>query len=251
VACDPKNGPLMRICPLCKTSKITVTAADEDERGTYMCNNKDCTNYKMDIEFRDSYGIGELLKTTVQLLPEMVASSFQNAQKDFLEDLDTVAQHRIAFYVTAAGGIGATPIPFSDFPLLLANEVAMVTNLANVYGLPLNGASIRQWIWALMSTAGVAGVGMAFGSLIKLIPGWGTIAGGATNCLIASSFTFGLGMLAMELFRKVRGLAVHGEVTADHFAQVMSIDKQKAFLMDKISEWRAIKNGAAPDKKVH
>jgi len=170
--------------------------------------------------------------------------------QDYLQDLNTVARHRIAFYVTAAGAIGATPIPFSDFPLLMANEVALVTNLANVYGLPLNGASIRQWIWALMSTAGVAGAGMAFGSVVKMIPGWGTIAGGATNCLIASSFTFGLGMLAMELFRRVRGLAVHGEITADHFAQVMSVDKQKAFLMDKISEWKAIKDAASPDKHV-
>jgi len=87
VACDPKNGPLKKICPVCKSSKIAVTAADDDEKGTYMCKNKDCANFKMDIELRDAYGIDELLKSTVQLLPEMVAASFSNAQKDYLQDL--------------------------------------------------------------------------------------------------------------------------------------------------------------------
>merc|ERR1712083_1204836 len=109
----------------------------------------------------------------------------------------------------------------------MGNEMLMITNLANVYSLPINVASL---------TLG----GQMCASLLKIIPGVGTVIGSLTSAGVAGAFTFGIGSLVLELFRRVRGAALHGEITAEHFKQVMGYEEQKEWLQSAMSEyWRS------------
>lgn len=103
---------------------------------------------------------------------------------------------RIGFYALAAAGIGASPIPISDAALLTPLQITMSTNIILIYGLE-NFASISK---ALIGNIVISNLGKAFaGGLLKLIPGIGTVAGGAINAGVASLITSALGFAISEI----------------------------------------------------
>lgn len=106
------------------------------------------------------------------------------------------ASVRIAFYTVAAAGIGATPIPVSDAALLTPLQLTMATNVIHIYGME-NFANISA---ALIGDIVISNLGKAFaGGLLKLIPGIGTIIGGAINAGVASLITSALGFAISEI----------------------------------------------------
>jgi len=229
----PTAGPMRMVCPVCGDEDISV----RKRKGEFTCNNEDCKECETSQPILPSYGVTELISKTHGLLPDIVAASFHESQKHWLQGLDDLGKGCVALHTTIAGTVGLSPIPFSDAPLLLINEVGMITALANIYSLPIDATSLKQWVGALTTTGAVAGLGYISAQLIKAIPGFGTVVGGASSCVIASGFTFSLGMLVMELFRRIRGKAVHGAVTAEMFAEVMHVDEQKRFLGEVLTNW--------------
>lgn len=106
------------------------------------------------------------------------------------------ASARIAFYAVAAAGIGATPIPVSDAALLTPLQLTMATNVIHIYGME-NFANISA---ALIGDIVISNLGKAFaGGLLKLIPGIGTLIGGAINAGVASLITSALGFAISEI----------------------------------------------------
>jgi len=95
----------------------------------------------------------------------------------------------------AAGGVGITPIPCADTPVLIGIQITMIVALAKVFDISMSTAHAK----ALAETQLAAQMGkLAAGQLAKLIPGIGSLI----NAGIASAFTETLGWGVAKQFHK-------------------------------------------------
>lgn len=146
-------------------------------------------NLKLDLEKLMIWSANQL--DDADLKEAFIASQMMN-----LKAKREAAKSRIAFYAAAAAGIGATPIPVSDAALLTPLQITMATNIIHIYGME-NFASISK---ALIGDIVISNLGKAFtGGLLKLIPGVGTVIGGAINAGVASLITSALGFAISEI----------------------------------------------------
>lgn len=133
-------------------------------------------------------------------LPEALRIGFISASKVAIklkrsESLKVVAQHS-----ATAAAMGASPIPFSDAPLLVGNQMAMLARLASIWDLP-----------GLQAVAGGGAFGMLVsqlgrtlaGNLVKAIPGVGSWIGGVMNASVASALTGAIGYAITEICEQI------------------------------------------------
>ena len=121
-------------------------------------------------------------------------------------DRRTKAQEIIQSHILWAAGSGFIPIPFADMAALTALQVGMLEQLASVYGIKTSQATGKGFIKALTGT-GVAKLAAQYGaSLLKTIPGFGTVAGGVAMSIAGGASTYALGQVVMEQFENERDL---------------------------------------------
>ncbi len=102
--------------------------------------------------------------------------------------------------VIAAMASGLVPVPVFDIAAVAALQTRMVQRLSAVYGVPFRANLAKSLVFALLS--GVAPV-MAAGSLvsvIKVIPGAGSLAGGAGVSVLAGAVTWAVGRVFQSHF---------------------------------------------------
>ncbi|WP_229119512.1 DUF697 domain-containing protein [Enemella evansiae] len=130
------------------------------------------------------------MQATFQVAPEAVHSALAASQQ---VDLGAKAREARKAITTAAAGsaaAAASPIPFSDAAMLVPIQLGMMARIAQIYQLKFERAAML----AVASTsAATVGGRAAFTNLLKLIPGAGTLAGGAISAGVASTFTFAMG----------------------------------------------------------
>lgn len=149
----------------------------------------------MGLDKDSNKGKDGLLEKSYCLLPEGQKEAFARHQKhnDELRKKAETREHARALinrYSLAAGGVAATPIPFSDFALLLPTQIGMITHVSNAYGLDMSADTAKKLAIAFAGVAGAGfGIKLAVGSLLKIIPGLGSLAGGAMNATIAATTT--------------------------------------------------------------
>lgn len=98
---------------------------------------------------------------------------------------------RIKYYAGAAAAIGASPIPGSDAVLLTGVQTKMMYDIMRAYGINIGIGTVVEEI---LRAKVVSMLGKAVaGNIIKMIPGAGSIIGGAVNATVASSITYALG----------------------------------------------------------
>jgi uncharacterized protein (DUF697 family) len=136
-----------------------------------------------------SYG-GEILKSALlDLLPAAFRQTLHNlegAMRELRDWHERRAMPYIVGYSSLAGSAGAIPIPWVDLLILPGIQTHMIYQLARLYGQPLTGQRFLE-------LAGTLGIGLvvrqAIREVAKVVPGVGSIAGGA----LAASSTFALG----------------------------------------------------------
>lgn len=144
---------------------------------------------KLDLEDLMVWSANQL--DDADLKEAFVASQMMN-----LKAKRKVAAGRIAFYAASAAAIGAAPIPVADAAVLTPLQIAMAAHIIHIYGME-NFASISK---ALIGNVVISNLGKAFaGGLLKLIPGVGTVIGGAINAGVASSITSAIGFAISEI----------------------------------------------------
>lgn len=145
--------------------------------------------------------LGKLIEWSVNnLSDENLRSGFLIAQKVDLEKKGEKARSRIKYYVGLAGAIGASPIPMSDAVLLTGLQVKMTSDIFTLYGL---NTQFTDTIRNIIGGRVISMLGkMVAGSLLKFIPGLGTIAGAAINAGVAVSITASLGYALCLLTKK-------------------------------------------------
>lgn len=148
----------------------------------------------------------------VSKLPDILQFSFISSQKNNLEMKKKEATKIILKHTTGAGFVGFTPIPFSDAPILLANQVAMLTRILFIYDMQFLLTKVK----ALISSVGLSHLISNFGiwivgQLLKFIPGLGTWAGGMISGSVAAIITTGIGFSISEICHKIYEMILNGE----------------------------------------
>jgi uncharacterized protein (DUF697 family) len=145
-------------------------------------------------------GLHDLIELTMEVVPEAVRRAFTAAQKVDL-NLKKSTSRKIVFASAAtAGGIGATPIPFSDAVAIVPIQIGMLAGISATFGLSLDQSFLGTIVGAFAAGAGGTFVGRAIVSnVLKMIPGIGSIAGGAISGSTAAMITTTLGEIYINV----------------------------------------------------
>lgn len=139
-----------------------------------------------------AFGLEELVEATFHMIPDSAKKAFINAQGISIDLKVKAAQKYLMGYISSAANTGASPIPFSNAPLLIANEIAMCVHLTTTFGMELDKTAIVGIATALIGvpTATIVDKSLVSGA-IKLIPGVGSVlaavVSGGTTALITAA----------------------------------------------------------------
>ena len=133
------------------------------------------------------------------------------AKERVLATLDERADEVISKYMWAAGGAAAiNPFPLLDLAGGSAITVKMVLDLAAVYGQRIDADTIvtllaqlgKNLIAMVGASAAAPALAAAIGSVLKTVPGVGTITGGIIQGLVQALVTRWIGRVFCEYFRR-------------------------------------------------
>jgi uncharacterized protein (DUF697 family)/GTP-binding protein EngB required for normal cell division len=133
-------------------------------------------------------------------LDEGLRGAFVAAAKGQIALKEQEARKAIIPFVAAAAAIAATPIPFSDAPLLTANQAAMVARIAFIWNLK----DIKSVALGSVASQLVSNLARTLaGNLVKLFPAAGSLVGGAINAGVATSVTGAVGYAVNEICSRI------------------------------------------------
>ncbi len=152
-------------------------------------------DYEIDEDYVvKAYGLDTLISIMEEVLPEELEDTLSNVQKASLELKIKKSQAAVATAAATAAGIGAAPIPFADAAVLIPTEITMIASITAFFGFELSKSVITSLVSSVVGTAGATFLGRTVVSnLCKLIPGIGSVAGGAISGATASLMTTALG----------------------------------------------------------
>ena len=134
-------------------------------------------------------GLSELLDATFRQAPEGVQSALNAAQKVDLARKRKAAGVSIGLATAAAAAVGASPIPFADGPIIAAAQVGLLARISAIYGIDFKKTGLAAIVPVVLTNVGRAVAGGA----IKLVPGAGSVVGGAINAATGAVFTSAIG----------------------------------------------------------
>lgn len=139
-------------------------------------------------------GLENLVDITMTLLPESQRDALAAAQRVSVNQKRQRAHAIVATMALSAGGIGASPVPFSDAIAIVPIQITMLASISAVWGLPTSTAYLGTLVSGAITGAGGTLVGRAAAAeLLKLLPGVGTVVGGAINAGVAITLTTAFG----------------------------------------------------------
>jgi small GTP-binding protein len=149
--------------------------------------------------------------------------------------LDKKANEIITRHMWAAGGAaGINPIPLLDLAGGSAITIKMVLELANVYKQPIDADGVMKMLEQLGknliamvgATAVSPAVAAGIGSLLKTVPGIGTIAGGLVQGITQALVTRWIGNVFVEYYRRDMQAPPGGlaELARDQWQQLTRAD---------------------------
>lgn len=126
------------------------------------------------------------------------------------------AKKVVAGFVLSTGATGAIPIPFADAPLLIGQQAAMMAAINKVYDIQMGNEALKSLAAAVLGAGGATVVGKTIATnLLKLVPGAGTVAGGAISAGTAGVITLALGNAYIDVCQQIKNGALRqGELTA-------------------------------------
>ena len=139
-------------------------------------------------------GLDDLVDATMKRLPEATRQAFAAAQKVSLSQKKQQARRIIITCSGGAAAAAATPIPFADAAILVPLQVAMLARVSALYGLDVSRSYVSGLVTAALGpTAATVGGRALVANLLKLVPGAGTVLGGAISAATAVTLTTALG----------------------------------------------------------
>lgn len=126
-------------------------------------------------------------------------------------------------------GVGLIPVPIVDLVGLAALQVRLLYRLVKLYEIPFDEQRAKLLIGALLGTGTPSVATKGFGSLLKAIPGVGSVAGFFSMSLLSGASTYAIGKVFTYHF-ELGGtlLDFDPDSTKEYFAEAMSEGKQEA-----------------------
>lgn len=170
-------------------------------------------DYEIDDEYvAKSYGLDVLIHVMGETLPDELMDTLQNVQIASLAEKKKYAQAAVATATIAAAGEGAAPIPFSDCALLIPTQLTMIASITAIFGFDVNKSILTAFLSSTLGAGGATLLGKTIVSnLVKLIPGAGTIVGGAISASTAGIITAALG----EAYIGIMSLVFSGDMSIE------------------------------------
>jgi uncharacterized protein (DUF697 family) len=106
------------------------------------------------------------------------------------------AEKLIREHVIWSVGAGLVPVPIVDFVAVTAIQLDLIRQLCTMYGISYEEGTGKVWIGALTGGA-VARIGA---SVIKAIPGVGSVIGGLSMSIASGASTFAVGKVITRHF---------------------------------------------------
>jgi uncharacterized protein (DUF697 family) len=91
-------------------------------------------------------------------------------------------------------GAGLIPVPFLDFAAVTAIQIDMLQQLANLYEIDYSNSTGKTFVSALAGST-LAKLGA---SLVKSIPGIGTVLGGISMSVLSGASTYAIGQVVIN-----------------------------------------------------
>lgn len=133
----------------------------------------------------------------------------------------------------AAGGVGASPIPFSDALAIAPIQAGMIYKMNDAFGMDLEESVAASLITGLLGVTAIVQVGrMLVNGFLKFIPVVGSVAGSATAVII----TEGIGFAYLKVLEKCFNDET-GEVNLpDEVGMITSLFKENYLNLDTIKK---------------
>ena len=155
---------------------------------------------------QEPHGLREVLDATFRCAPDGVQGALVAAQEIDQARKATEAQRFIGVACTSAAAAAASPIPFSDAAMLVPIQLGMMARIAHLYKIKFERAALM----GIAATTAATQVGRAtFTGLIKLVPGAGTVVGGAIGAGVASAYTLAMGQAWLAVCQKLAAGALY------------------------------------------
>lgn len=132
-----------------------------------------------------AHGLQDLLDRTYAAVPQGRLNALIAAQRIDLRSKLRLARSWIAGASTFAGGVGFVPIPVADAGLLVPAQLALMARIAAIYNVPKDQA--RKLITGATGIATTGGK-YAAASLVKLVPGVGSVVSASVAATITATF---------------------------------------------------------------
>lgn len=137
--------------------------------------------------------------------------------------LNEKAENAVAVAVAATAATGAVPIPFADAPLLIGEQVTLMATICGIYGINVGKDGLKMLATTALSAGGATIVGKTVATnLLKLLPGAGTVIGGAISAGTAGLVTLAMGKAFIEVCKAVKlGKLGESELTSSKGVSMM------------------------------
>ncbi len=110
------------------------------------------------------------------------------------------ADRMIKNYAIGSAAVGLIPVPIFDLLGLTALQLKLVNELADLFGVPFSGNLVRSLIGTMIGWTLGSSLWYPLASLVKAIPGIGSLAGGASAAALSYGMTYALGKVFAEHF---------------------------------------------------
>ncbi len=177
--------------------------------------------------------LADLCQWSVDNLPTGLKISFAAAQRKNINLKRIEANKIVLQHTTGAGVVGFTPIPFSDAPILIANQAGMVARILFIYDMGSFASQVKDLLGSAVIGTLISESGMWIAAqFIKMIPAIGTIVGGVINGTVAATITYAIGASVSELCASFSEKAISGNA-----AELKEfIDNMEFFFKDEVTK---------------
>lgn len=193
-------------------------------------------DYEINDEYvAKAYGLDALIHIMGEALPEELVDTLQHVQIASLSEKKRRAQAAVATATVAAAGEGAVPIPFSDCALLIPTQLTMIASITVIFGFDVNKSILTAFLSSTLGAGGATLLGKTVvGNILKLVPGIGSVAGGAISAGTAGIITAALG----EAYIGIMSLVFNGEMSIEDLSSKKGKDEMKKLFREELSKKR-------------
>jgi|GEM_PF-3851775 len=167
---------------------------------------------------------------------------YSDEKKEWQEKLKGDANSIIWKHTLRSTGIGVLPLPIVDMVGISIVNRAMVKELSLLYGIAFDEVKTRSTIGALAGGVGAVAVGGALvGSVVKIIPGVGSLLGATSVSISSGATTYALGRVFTDQFSQ--GISIKDmdlnkgiDMMKDMYAEGVDLVKEKVQTIQKKTE---------------